>query len=149
MPPYKTPLPLPTHRAGILKHITAVNYSFCNKLECLSLNLRLGWKGLLGTNTLAYYENRKIMSIISFITYKRRNTTYTARSRSRSRSLFLDSLSLFLGPYQILGLYYYYSKGPIEKLSRTSPESGSPTPSTTNTQGLYLKTYYGRKLRFL
>jgi hypothetical protein len=26
----------------------------------LSTNIRLGWRGLLGTNTLAYYENRKL-----------------------------------------------------------------------------------------
>ncbi len=29
--------------------ITAVIYGFRNKLECLSLNTRLGWKGLPGT----------------------------------------------------------------------------------------------------
>jgi hypothetical protein len=40
--------------ACILKHITAVIYGFRNKLECLSLNTRLGWKGLPGTNTQAY-----------------------------------------------------------------------------------------------
>jgi hypothetical protein len=46
---------------------------FRNKLECLSLaptlpaNIRLGWKGLPGTNTLAYYENSQIISVISFI----------------------------------------------------------------------------------
>jgi len=33
---------------------------FRNKPECLSLNTRLGWKGLPGTNTLAYYRNRKL-----------------------------------------------------------------------------------------
>ncbi len=44
----------------ILKLITAVIYGFRNKLECLSLNTRLGWKGLPGTNTLAYYRNRKL-----------------------------------------------------------------------------------------
>jgi hypothetical protein len=31
----------------------AVIYGFHNKLECLSINIRLGWKGLTGTNTLA------------------------------------------------------------------------------------------------
>jgi hypothetical protein len=46
--------------ACILKLITAVMDSFRNKLECLSLNTRLGWKGLPGTNTLAYYGNRKL-----------------------------------------------------------------------------------------
>jgi hypothetical protein len=39
---------------------TAVIYGFRNKLECLSLNTRLGWKGLPGTNTPAYYGNRKL-----------------------------------------------------------------------------------------
>jgi hypothetical protein len=39
--------------ACIIKLITAVIYGFRNKLECLSLNPRLGWKGLPGTNILA------------------------------------------------------------------------------------------------
>jgi hypothetical protein len=46
--------------ARIIKLITAVIYSFGNKLEHLSLNSRLGWKGLPGTNTLAYYGNCKL-----------------------------------------------------------------------------------------
>ncbi len=33
-------------------------YYGLNKLECLTLNTRLGWKGLPGINTLAYYGNR-------------------------------------------------------------------------------------------
>ncbi len=44
----------------IIKLITAVRYGFRNKLEHLSLNTRLGWKGLPETNTLAYYGNRKL-----------------------------------------------------------------------------------------
>jgi hypothetical protein len=47
--------------ASIIKLITDVIYGFRNKLECLSLNTKLGWKGwkgLPGTNTLAYYGNR-------------------------------------------------------------------------------------------
>ena len=39
-------------RACIIKLNTAVIYSFHNKLECLSLNTRLGWKNLAGTNTI-------------------------------------------------------------------------------------------------
>ncbi len=46
--------------AFIIKYITAVIYGSYNKLECLSLNTRLGWKGLPGANTLAYYGNRKL-----------------------------------------------------------------------------------------
>ncbi len=48
-----------TSGACIIKLIAAVIYGFRNKLECLSLNTRLGWK-CLGTNTLAYYGNRKL-----------------------------------------------------------------------------------------
>ncbi len=44
----------------IIKLITAVICGFRNKLECLSLNTRLGWKGLPGTNTLADYGNYKL-----------------------------------------------------------------------------------------
>jgi hypothetical protein len=39
--------------ACIIKRITAVIYGFRNKLECLSLNTKLGWKVFQGTNTLA------------------------------------------------------------------------------------------------
>jgi hypothetical protein len=46
--------------AGILKVTTAVIYGFRNKLEYLSLNTGLGWKGLPGTDTLAYYGNCKL-----------------------------------------------------------------------------------------
>jgi hypothetical protein len=42
------------------KLITAVIYGFRSKLECLSLNTRLGRKGLPGTNTQAYYGNSKL-----------------------------------------------------------------------------------------
>jgi hypothetical protein len=41
--------------ACIIKLITAVINGFRNKLERLSLNTKLGWKDLLGTNNLAYY----------------------------------------------------------------------------------------------
>jgi hypothetical protein len=37
--------------ACIIKLITAVIYGLRNKLECLSLNIRLGWEGLAGANT--------------------------------------------------------------------------------------------------
>ncbi len=33
----------------------------------LPTNIRLGWKGLPGTNTQAYYENQYIMDVKSFI----------------------------------------------------------------------------------
>jgi hypothetical protein len=46
--------------AFIIKHITTVIYGFRNKLGHLSVNTRLGWEGLPGTNTLAYYESRKL-----------------------------------------------------------------------------------------
>ncbi len=48
--------------ACIMKLITAIIYGFRNKLECLSLNTRLGWKGLPGTNTLAYYGSFMIQA---------------------------------------------------------------------------------------
>jgi hypothetical protein len=48
------------YRTCIIKLITVVIYGFRNKLECLSLNSTLGWKGLPGTNTLAYYGNSKL-----------------------------------------------------------------------------------------
>ncbi len=49
-----------TPGASIIKLIKAVIYGFRNKLECLTLNTRLGWKGLLGTTTLPFYGNLKL-----------------------------------------------------------------------------------------
>jgi hypothetical protein len=46
--------------ACIIKLITTVIYGIRNKLVCLTLNTELGWKGLPGTNTLAYYRNHKL-----------------------------------------------------------------------------------------
>jgi hypothetical protein len=46
--------------ACIIKLITAVIYGFRNKLQFLSLNTRLSWKGFPGTNTLAYNRNSKL-----------------------------------------------------------------------------------------
>ena len=46
--------------ACIIKLITVEIYSFRDKLECLSLNFWLSRKGLPGTNTLAYYGNRRL-----------------------------------------------------------------------------------------
>ncbi len=48
--------------ACTLKLITAVIHGFCIKIECLFLNAKVGWKGLPGTNTLAYYGNCKLQS---------------------------------------------------------------------------------------
>ncbi len=38
------------------------------KFLTLLANIRLGWKGLLRTNTLAYYERLQITDVKSFIT---------------------------------------------------------------------------------
>jgi hypothetical protein len=35
----------------------------------LTTNIRLGWKGLPGTSTLAYYKHSKITTVKSFITF--------------------------------------------------------------------------------
>ncbi len=36
--------------------------------QALLTKIRIGWKGLLGTYTLAYYANSKIRTVKSFIT---------------------------------------------------------------------------------
>ncbi len=83
--------------ANVLKLFTAVVTNFRNKLERFSLasffslvqclcirsylkgaslgqapalraNIRQGWKGLPGTNTLAYYDNLQIRAVKCFIT---------------------------------------------------------------------------------
>ncbi len=37
------------------------------RLLALPTNTRLGWKGLPGTDTLAYYRNLSILAVISFM----------------------------------------------------------------------------------
>jgi hypothetical protein len=37
------------------------------RCSTLPTNIRLGWKSLPGTNTLAYYKNPQITAVISFI----------------------------------------------------------------------------------
>ncbi len=39
-----------------------------SRLLALHTNIRLGWKGLLGTNALAYYEKSQLTSVKSFVT---------------------------------------------------------------------------------
>jgi hypothetical protein len=46
--------------AIVIKLITAVIYGFRNKLNCLSLNTKLGRKRLPGTSALAHHRNRKL-----------------------------------------------------------------------------------------
>jgi hypothetical protein len=36
------------------------------RILALSTNIRLGWRGLPGTNTLAYYDNPQITAVKSF-----------------------------------------------------------------------------------
>ncbi len=38
------------------------------EVPTLPLNIRLGWKGISGTNTLAYYEHSQIAAVKSFMT---------------------------------------------------------------------------------
>jgi len=41
---------------NVIKLFTAVIYEISQQAPALSVNIRLGWKGLPGTNALAYYE---------------------------------------------------------------------------------------------
>jgi hypothetical protein len=45
----------------------SLTYSGAPERLALPANIRLGWKGLQGTNTLAYYEDSQITSVKSFI----------------------------------------------------------------------------------
>jgi hypothetical protein len=48
-----------------VKHLSGVQPE--GRLLASPTNIRLGWKGLLETNTLAYYKNPQIIAIKSFI----------------------------------------------------------------------------------
>ncbi len=49
-----------------MKHLS--DAPFYGRVLALPTNNSLGWKGLSGTNTLAYYENLEITDRKSFIT---------------------------------------------------------------------------------
>ncbi len=49
-----------------VKHLSGAPLK--GRLMALSTNNRLGWNGLLGANTLAYYENSQLTTVNSFIT---------------------------------------------------------------------------------
>jgi hypothetical protein len=56
--------------ANPTKHFPAVIYGFATlkgRLLALPENIRLGWKGLSGTKTLACYENQSITAVKSLI----------------------------------------------------------------------------------
>jgi hypothetical protein len=56
-------------------------------VQALPENIRLGWKGLPGTNALAYYEKLSLMAVKSFITL--------ATARHRLAHLNFFSLKFF------------------------------------------------------
>ncbi len=49
-----------------VKHLSGATIQV--RLLALPSNIRLDWNGLLGTNTLAYYEHSEITDVKSFIT---------------------------------------------------------------------------------
>jgi hypothetical protein len=49
-----------------VKHLSGVTP--LGSLLALPINIRLGWKGLPGTNTLTYNKKLEIMGVESFIT---------------------------------------------------------------------------------
>ncbi len=54
-------------RPGAHPRVEHLKCSSLRKALALPANIRLGWKGLPGTNTLAYYENPQITTVKSFI----------------------------------------------------------------------------------
>ncbi len=49
-----------------MKHLSGATLE--DRLLALPESIRLGWKGLPGTNALAYYENSYVTAVKSFIT---------------------------------------------------------------------------------
>ena len=54
-------------KAGAYPSEQPFRCSTLGSAPALPANIRQGWKGLLGTNTLAYYENLYITAVKSFI----------------------------------------------------------------------------------
>jgi hypothetical protein len=52
----------------VLTQVYLTGAPLLGKLLALPKNIRLGWKGLSGTNTLAYYKHLYITGFKSFVT---------------------------------------------------------------------------------
>jgi hypothetical protein len=55
--------------------------SLKTRLLALPTNIRLGWEGLPGTNTLAYYENFQVGAVKSFVALGLGAATSLVRSK--------------------------------------------------------------------
>jgi hypothetical protein len=54
-------------KAGTYPRVEHLKVDSLGWAPAFPANIRLGWKGLSGTNALAYYENSKITTVKSFI----------------------------------------------------------------------------------
>ncbi len=61
--------PIKTSGVCIIKLFTAVIYGFRTKLERLSLNTRLGWKGLPGTKFMIQAPGVNVIKIFTAVSY--------------------------------------------------------------------------------
>ncbi len=78
--PFQPSLMFMVTTRALVKHLSDA------PLQALPANIKLGWKGLPGTNTLAYYESSQITDVKSF---------YNIRPRNGSiHTIFHDSLSI-------------------------------------------------------
>jgi hypothetical protein len=91
--------------------------STIGRLVALSTNIRLGWKGLSVTNTLAYYQHWQITAVKSFIT-----------SSPRANVLKLFSLELTSRPNKLecLSLASLFSLSNVCGYGQEATQDGGP-----------------------
>jgi hypothetical protein len=76
----------------------------------LPANISLGWKGLPGTNALAYYEKLYLMTVKSFITLASRKNTLTSFKGLFTRPISEDNFALSVVFCFNMVVFLFYKK---------------------------------------
>ncbi len=89
-------------KAGAYLSEALTGVPFLDKLLALPAIIRLGWKGLLGTNALAYCENSEITDRIGkFVNYGQKKV-YNIGPRTQCYRIYYDSnLLMFILKYSV------------------------------------------------
>jgi hypothetical protein len=97
-------------RSGAYPRVEHLSGASLGEAPSLSTNIRLGWKGLAGTNARAYYEKVVKRAIKSCITLTPGCLNILVMDRVRHTSIYL-SLILFKSGIQHKGEYYERTRG--------------------------------------
>jgi hypothetical protein len=101
-------------------HLKSASLGYALRLHA---KIRLGWKSLSGTNTLAYYENSQIAAVNSFITLapglyllsRQKHSSLFCRSEQISASLYNTKQALEGRPKMYTEQFFENKKDVITK----------------------------------